>query len=435
VAKPMDDLRHLVAKGAGLVIDQQQYTEHDLTALGAVVKACKGTLLYLYAHARAVEEAGRSTKTFSDLCHHAKEGKYRLVELPQRVEEIEMPVTHILDIRSTKKGESPALLAPRLVEAIHARIERHEQAIIFLNRRGYSSALQCPQCGYIEMCPNCSVALTFHRRAERLRCHLCDHSAAVPHACPECGHAPFKYAGSGTEKVEHALVEEFPQARIERMDADSMRGKDAYAKTLGAFAEGKIDILVGTQMIAKGLHFPRVTCVGVINADLALQIPDFRASERVFQLLMQVSGRSGRGQVRGEVFVQTRVPFHPAIQFARHHDYAGFVQQELEFRRSLHYPPFERFILITARGRNEAKTQFVLESLAKEIERLDLPDTEITGPSPAPIARIEERYRFQVFLRTRRITAVTPKLRPLFMDRAWPDDVRVTVDVDPVDLL
>jgi primosomal protein N' (replication factor Y) len=257
----------------------------------------------------------------------------------------------------------------------------------------------------------------------------------VPHACPQCGYAPFKYAGSGTEKVEHALVDAFPGATIERMDSDNMRGKDAYAKTLGEFARGKIDILVGTQMIAKGLHFPNVTCVGVINADLALQIPDFRASERVFQLLMQVSGRSGRGQVRGEVFVQTRVPFHPAIQFARHHDYAGFIEQEMEFRQSLHYPPYERFILLMARGRDEGKTLYVIEQLAKEMTRLDLPETEITGPHPAPIARIEERYRFQVFLRTKRIMAVTPKLRPLFMDRAWPDDIKLTLDVDPVDLL
>jgi primosomal protein N' (replication factor Y) (superfamily II helicase) len=367
--------------------------------------------------------------------HHAKEGKYRLVELLQRVEEGQMPMTHVLDIRSKKKGEPPVLVAPRLIEAIQTRLDRHEQAIIFLNRRGYSSSLQCPQCGHVEMCPNCSVALTFHRRAEKLRCHLCDFSGAVPHACPQCGFAPYKYSGSGTEKVEHALVEAFPKARIERMDSDNMRGKDAYARTLGDFAEGKIDILVGTQMIAKGLHFPRVTCVGVINADLALQIPDFRASERVFQLLMQVSGRSGRGQVRGEVFVQTRVPFHPAIQFARHHDYTGFAEQELAFRRSLHYPPYERFVLVTARGRSEEKTLFVIENLAKEMERLDLPETEITGPAPAPIARIEERYRFQIFLRTRRIMAVTPRLRPIFMDRAWPDDIRITLDVDPVDLL
>jgi primosomal protein N' (replication factor Y) len=367
--------------------------------------------------------------------HHAKEGKYRLVELLQRVEEGQMPVTHVLDIRSAKKGETPTLVAPRLIEAIQARLDRSEQTIIFLNRRGYSSSLQCPQCGHVEMCPKCSVALTYHRLAEKLRCHLCDFSSSVPHACPQCGFAPYKYSGSGTEKVEHALAGAFPKARIERMDSDNMRGRDAYANTLRDFAEGKIDILVGTQMIAKGLHFPRVTCVGVINADLALQIPDFRASERVFQLLMQVSGRSGRGQVRGEVFVQTRVPFHPAIQFARHHDYTGFVEQELEFRRSLHYPPYERFVLVTARGRSEEKTLFVIENLAKEMARLDLPETEITGPAPAPIARIEERYRFQIFLRARRIMAVTPRLRPLFMDRAWPDDIRITIDVDPVDLL
>ncbi|HEV3271586.1 MAG TPA: primosomal protein N' [Candidatus Methylacidiphilales bacterium] len=367
--------------------------------------------------------------------HHAREGKYRLVELLQRVEEGQMPVTHVLDIRSTTKGGPPALVAPQLVEAIKARIERHEQAIIFLNRRGYSSSLQCPRCGHVEMCPNCSVALTFHRGAGKLRCHLCDFSSVVPHACPQCGASPFKHSGSGTEKVEHALAGAFPGARIERMDSDNMRGRDAYTNTLRDFADGKIDILVGTQMIAKGLHFPRVTCVGVINADLALQIPDFRAGERVFQLLMQVSGRSGRGQVRGEVFVQTRVPFHPAIQFARHHDYAGFAEQELGFRRSLHYPPYERFVLVTARGRSEEKTLFVIENLAKEIERLDLPGAEITGPVPAPIARIEDRYRFQIFLRARRIMAVTPRLRPLFMDRAWPDDIRVTIDVDPVDLL
>jgi primosomal protein N' (replication factor Y) len=383
---------------------------------------------------RVVVVLGSATPSLESY-HHAKEGKYRLVELLQRVEQGQMPVTHVLDIRAGKKGEAPVLIAPRLVEAIQARIERNEQAIIFLNRRGYSSSLQCPQCGYVEMCPNCSVALTFHRRAEKLRCHLCDFAGSVPHACPQCGFAPYKYSGSGTEKVEHALVEAFPKARIERMDSDNMRGKDAYARTLRDFADGKIDILVGTQMIAKGLHFPRVTCVGVINADLALQIPDFRASERVFQLLMQVSGRSGRGQVRGEVFVQTRVPFHPAIQFARHHDYTGFVEQELDFRRSLHYPPYERFVLVTAKGRSEEKTLFVIENLAKELTRLDLPDTEITGPAPAPIARIEERYRFQIFLRTRRIMAVTPRLRPLFMDRAWPDDIRITLDVDPVDLL
>jgi primosomal protein N' (replication factor Y) len=380
----------------------------------------------------AVVVLGSATPSLESF-HHVQEGKYLLAALNRRVEEGRMPTIHILDLRG-KEGVAP-LIAPRLVEAIRLRLERREQSIIFLNRRGYSTSLQCPQCGHIEMCPNCSVALTFHRRADRLRCHLCNHAARVPTGCPQCGFAPFKYAGTGTEKVEQAIAEAFPGARLARMDADSMRGRGAYESTLGAFAAGQLDILVGTQMIAKGLHFPRVTCVGVINADLALQIPDFRASERVFQLLMQVSGRSGRGETAGEVFVQTRVPFHPAIQFARHHDYAGFAEQELEFRRALHYPPYERFILITARGRSEEKTEFVLGQFAQEIEKLTLPGTELTGPAPAPIARVEERYRFQLFLRTKRVTAATARLRPLFMDRAWPDDVRLTLDVDPVDLL
>jgi primosomal protein N' (replication factor Y) len=368
--------------------------------------------------------------------HHAQQGKYRLAELRARVEDGTLPTVHILDLRTKAKrlpGAPPMLVAPRLIEAIQARLDLHEQSIIFLNRRGYASSLQCPQCGHVEMCPNCSISPTYHRQAGRLICHLCDFTKPAPPACPQCGFSLYTYTGSGTERIEQALVEAFPKANLVRMDSDTMRGKNAYERTLGDFASGKIDILVGTQMIAKGLHFPRVTCVGVINADLALQIPDFRASERVFQLLMQVSGRSGRGVLPGEVFVQTRAPFHPAIQFARHHDYLGFAEQELEFRRSLHYPPFERFILVAARGRNEEKTLFVLEQLVREFEKL--PDVEITGPAPAPISRIGERYRFQVFLRTKRILALTPRLRPMVMERAWPDDVQVTVDVDPVSLL
>ena len=368
--------------------------------------------------------------------HHAKEGKYRLAELTLRVEEGQMPVTHILDIRSTKRGEAPVLLAPRLVEAIQARLDRHEQSIIFLNRRGYSSSLQCPQCGYAEMCPNCSVTLTFYRRAERLRCHFCDFAGPVPHACPSCGFAPFKYAGVGTEKVEDALVAAFPpganrahglrhHARQGCLRADSRGFRPGQDRHPCRHADDREGPSFPARHLCRGDQCrPRVAdsrlprqraCLPVAHAGLRTQ-----------------RARAGEG---ARVFVQTRAPFHPAIQFARHHDYTGFIEQELDFRRKLAYPPFERFILVTARGRNEEKTLFVLDNLAKELGRLDLPETEITGPAPAPIARMEERYRFQVFLRTRRIMAVTPKLRPLFMDRAWPDDIRVTLDVDPVDLL
>jgi primosomal protein N' (replication factor Y) len=219
------------------------------------------------------------------------------------------------------------------------------------------------------------------------------------------------------------------------MDSDTMRGKEAYRKTLGDFAERKIDILVGTQMIAKGLHFPNVTLVGVIHADLALQLPDFRASERVFQLLMQVAGRAGRGQIRGEVLVQTRTPFHPAIQFARHHDYEGFAEQELGFRKTLRYPPYQRAVLILWRGRDEEKTLYVAEQTAKKIASILPTGTEASGPAPAPLAKLNHEFRFHYFLRTSNMTQLARALRPLVLNEKLPDGVKMSVDIDPVYLL
>jgi primosomal protein N' (replication factor Y) (superfamily II helicase) len=368
--------------------------------------------------------------------HHAQEGKYRLCSLTRRVEVQNMPTMHVLDLRAEfKRNKKPALISDRLVEAIHHRLAARQQVIIFLNRRGYASSLQCPQCGHVENCPRCSVSLTYHRMVGRLRCHLCDYSAPVPHACPECHFDNYKQKGSGTEKVEQALTELFPQARIVRMDSDSMRAKNAYRETLTRFGEGKIDMLVGTQMIAKGLHFPNVTCVGVVHADLALQLPDFRASERVFQVLMQVAGRSGRGATHGEVYVQTNTPFHPAIQFARHHDYTGFTEQELEFRRSLNYPPYCRAVLLTYRGRSEEKTLYVAEQNAKQIAKLLDEEAQATGPAPAPIAKINEQFRYHLFIRTQKLPALMRKMRPLMLEAKWPEGVKVTVDVDPLALL
>ena len=219
------------------------------------------------------------------------------------------------------------------------------------------------------------------------------------------------------------------------MDSDTMRSKNSYNDTLSAFAAGKIDILVGTQMIAKGLHFPNVTCVGVINSDLALHMPDFRASERVFQLLMQVSGRSGRGIALGEVYVQTQTPFHPAIQFARHHDYNGFTEQEMEFRKSLRYPPYERAILMTWRGRSEEKTAYVAGMAAKQIAELIPKEAILTGPAPAPIAKINEYYRFHLFLRATKLLPISRALRPMFIEGSWPEGVKATIDVDPVSMM
>src|SRR2546423_11479913 len=301
--------------------------------------------------------------------YNATTGKYELVMLTQRVDDQQMPLMRIIDLRQERRKEKIApILSGKLSQAIEDRLQKREQTILFLNRRGFSTSLLCSSCGEARNCPNCSVALTFHRHptsAGRLSCHLCGHTAAVPKKCPACGQDALIYAGFGTERVESTVSQIFPKAVVRRMDADSMTRKEAYRETLRNFRTGKIDILVGTQMIAKGLHFPNVTLVGIINADLALHLPDFRAGERTFQLLTQVAGRAGRGDVEGEVFVQAFAPFHPAIQYARRHDFIGFYEQEIEFRDQLKYPPASRVALLTLRGRNEDKVKFSAEHVKK----------------------------------------------------------------------
>jgi primosomal protein N' (replication factor Y) len=287
-------------------------------------------------------------------------------------------------------------------------------------------------------CPNCSISLTFHRSQGLLRCHICSHSSPAPTQCPEpsCRNPGIRYSGLGTEKVEETLRKLFPHAQVARMDSDTLHRKEDYRRILGDFRTGKIDILVGTQMIAKGLHFPNVTMVGIIHADLSLHMPDFRAGERTFQLLTQVSGRAGRGDVEGEVFVQAFTPFHPAIQYARRHDFQGFYDQETEFREQLKYPPFSRIALLTLKGRNEEKVDFTASHLMREIEQLftGWKDLVLAGPAPAPLAKAESFYRYQLMIRCRQMTALSQKLSHFLVGREWPDDITVTVDVDPVNM-
>src|SRR5437763_1667686 len=286
-----------------------RYNARDVAAVRATIEKCVVVL-------------GSATPSLESY-YNAVRGKYRLATLSQRIDEKQMPLMRIVDLRHERRKEKAiAILSERLRAAIADRLDKGEQTILFLNRRGFSTSLLCSNCGEARNCPNCSVALTFHRHIARLSCHLCGHTAAVPKKCPACGKDALIYAGFGTEKVESTVAHIFPKATVRRMDADSMTRKEAYRETLRNFRTGKIDILVGTQMIAKGLHFPNVTLVGIINADLALHLPDFRAGERTFQLLTQVAGRAGRGERPGEAFVQTYTPFSPSIQFARHHDFA-----------------------------------------------------------------------------------------------------------------
>jgi primosomal protein N' (replication factor Y) len=311
--------------------------------------------------------------------------------------------------------------------------------MLFLNRRGFATSLQCPLCGYVAGCPNCSVSLTFHRHKQRLCCHICGHEEPAPTRCPEpsCRNPAIRFAGLGTERLEDTLTRTYPHARISRMDSDTLQRKDDFRRILSDFRLGRIDILVGTQMIAKGLHFPNVTLVGIVHADLSLHLPDFRAGERTFQLLTQVAGRSGRGDIEGEVFIQAFTPFHPAIQYARRHDFQGFYDQEIEFRHQLLYPPYQRIALLTLRGRNEDKVRLSAEHTRVELERAltGIPDLHISGPGPAPLLRAETFYRYQLMLRTRSMARLTRLLAPALDALPLPEDIRLTTDIDPVDLL
>ena len=425
----------------------------------------------------AVVVLGSATPSMESF-YNVQRGKYALLELPTRADDKKMPIVRVVDMRqAARKDKGTPIFSEELKEAITKRLERKEQTMLFLNRRGYSSSLQCPQCGFVAECPNCSVALSYHRRAQKICCHICGHEAPAPNVCPEpkCRNPAIRYAGLGTERVEETLTKLFPHARVARMDSDLMKRKEDYRRVLGDFKAGKTDILVGTQMIAKGLHFENVTLVGVIYADLSLHIPDFRAGERTFQLLTQVAGRAGRGDVEGEVFVQSFTPFHPAIQYARRHDYTGFYEQEIEFREQLNYPPASRLALLTFKGRNEEKVKLMAEHVTRELEALasgterrmkgekegrregemftelavsaslppavspssatPLRDLILAGPAPAPLLRAETFYRYQLMLRTRQMPRVSKVLGRLLETVELPEDVTLTVDIDPVSLM
>ena len=386
----------------------------------------------------AVVVLGSATPSLESY-YNVKRGKYVLLELLTRVDNQKMPLVRVVDMRlEARKEKGIPIFSGILKEAMTRRLERKEQTILFLNRRGYSTSLQCPKCGYVAGCPNCSVALTYHRQRQKLCCHICGHEAQAPTVCPEpgCRNPAIRYSGLGTEKVEDTLCRLFPHARIQRMDSDTLKRKEDYRRILGDFRVGKIDILVGTQMIAKGLHFPNVTLVGIIYADLSLHMPDFRSGERTFQLLTQVSGRAGRGDVEGEVVVQAFTPFHPAIQYARRHDFVGFYDQEIEFREQLSYPPLSRVALLTLKGRNEDKVRLSADHLRGELEKrlAGWKGLIVAGPAPAPLLRAETFYRYQIMLRTRVMSRLSQVLNTLSQALSLPEDVTLTVDIDPVNM-
>ena len=367
---------------------------------------------------------------------NAQAGKYRSIELRQRVDARKLPHIDIVDLRiEAMKQRGLPTLSRQLVDAMHARLERAEQTILFINRRGYSSAMLCKSCGHVEECAHCSIAMTYHRSDETLRCHLCGDQKPAPARCPQCGAPDIRWRGLGTQRVEESVRRVLPRARIERMDTDAMAQKNRFREVLSRFRAGKIDVLVGTQMIGKGLDFPNVTLVGLIDADMSMHVPDFRANERTFQLLVQVAGRAGRGDRAGEVIVQTFTPQAEAIQFSRHADFAGFAASELKVRRDFRYPPFRHLIHHLFRGPNPEKLKFFSEQWARLIEKELGARVELRGPSPSPIEKIKDEYRWQLWYFMNSVTKVVPEIVRLRAAFAWPDDITQVLDVDPVNLM
>ncbi len=363
-------------------------------------------------------------------------GKYRLLQLTQRVDDRQLPDIQIVDLRiEAMRQRTLPSLSRKLVDAMQARFERREQTILFINRRGYSSSMLCTKCGHVEECAHCSIAMTYHRVDETLRCHLCGDERVAPARCPQCGAPEIRWKGLGTQRVEEAVRRVLPRARIERMDSDAMAKKNRFREVLAQFRAGRIDVLVGTQMIGKGLDFPNVTLVGLVDADMSMHIPDFRANERTFQLLVQVAGRAGRGDRAGEVIVQTFTPQAEAIQFARHTDFAGFAAAELKIRRQYKYPPYRHLIHHLFRGSNPEKLKFFAEQWARLVEKELGGRVQLLGPSASPIEKMKDEYRWQLWYFTNAVSRVVPELARLRTGFAWPDDVTQVIDVDPVNLM
>jgi primosomal protein N' (replication factor Y) len=367
----------------------------------------------------------------------AELGEFEKLDLPSRVSNRPMPDVVTVDLRdSGQTRHSRGAISRPLHQAMVAALRDEGQVILLLNRRGFSTHIQCPACGYVAKCPHCEIPLTFHRQESVTRCHYCDYQCPPPTKCEDCKSEAIRFGGVGTQKLEDEVKSRFPEYTCERMDTDSMRAKGSHQRVLEAFRHGEVDILLGTQMIAKGLDFPNVTLVGVINADTALHLPDFRAGERTFQLVAQVAGRTGRGEKGGRVLVQTLSPDHPAIRAAVRHDFEMFAHEELVVRKLLHYPPYGSMIRLVVRGPAEETARAVTEQLATGLREISDPsEVRVMGPAAAAIAKLRDQFRFQIQVQAESmpplhdvVTRATAKLK-------LPDKVYLAVDVDPWDML
>ncbi|MBI3682143.1 MAG: primosomal protein N' [Acidobacteria bacterium] len=369
--------------------------------------------------------------------YNAQRGKYTLLELPERIAGRPMPEVEILDIRQEfLETRRQATFSRSLLDGIGVKLEAGEQVMVLLNRRGFSSFAACRSCGERIQCVNCAVTLTYHHRDRRMLCHYCNHAERPPRRCPKCDSEHMYFLGIGSEKVEEELHQAFPRARIARMDRDTVTGKRRYETILHGFRAHEYDILVGTQMIAKGHDIPNVTLVGVVSADVGLGVPEFRAAERTFQLLTQVAGRAGRGDVPGQVIIQTINPDHYAIRFAAAQDYEQFYQKELQFRRMMRYPPFSALANVMVRSRNQQQAIDMSAQIGGFFGPVEQ-EVKVLGPAEAPIPRLKSEYRYQLLLKAasrRKLNELLRSLHAWAGEKRWPATALV-IDVDPLSLL
>ena len=368
----------------------------------------------------------------------ASKGVYQHLRLTQRANPLaSIPEVQVIDFRDYIGQNETSNFIPPLIEAIQDRLDKKEQVVLMLNRRGYSSFVMCRECGTVDTCPNCDISLTLHMDTKTMNCHYCGFSKEIPHVCPNCQRRSIRYYGTGTQKAYDELAELFPEARILRMDVDTTRKKGSHQALLEQFGKGEADILLGTQMIAKGLDFPNVTLVGVLNADTALNLPDFRSSERTFQLLTQVAGRAGRAEKAGQVLIQSYNPNHYAIRFAKEQDYEGFYAYEMGIRRQLGYPPYYFTIGITLSHKKEEE---VLRRAYEvmEILRSGLSDASIIlGPTPKPIARTHNLYHYQILIKYRledELASTLNQVLALTQEREN-SELRLSIDHEPQQFL
>lgn len=390
----------------------------------------------------AIERAGRhqcpvvlgSATPSLESYARAKKGVYTLLTLKRRVNQQQLPHVSLIDMREELRNGNRSMFSEELMLRLKEVLERKEQAVLFLNKRGYSSFVMCRDCGYVEQCPHCEISLTYHRFQKRLKCHYCGHEAPVPAKCPECHSEHIRYFGTGTQRVEEELTKVLPEARVIRMDVDTTSRKGAHEKLLTSFGNKEADILLGTQMIAKGLDFPDVTLVGVLSADTSLHIPDFRSSEKTFQLLTQVSGRAGRHEKAGSVIIQSYTPSHYSIELTKQHDYEAFYEQEMLHRRHQSYPPFYFLAMVTVSHEEVTKAAHVTDKIVQFLKMNCAPNTRILGPAASPIAKIKDRYRYQCVIKYKReneLASLLRKIQDHYQKEMEQKQLMISIDMNP----